>query len=47
MKKPLAIFSDGNLSNILEIRSFLMKKMYRNWKNKYYDYLKQKGVRFV
>ena len=32
MKKPLVIFSEEMNSNIREIRSFLMNKMYRNWK---------------
>ena len=32
MKKPLVIFSKEMNSNILEIRSFLMNKMYRHWK---------------
>ena len=32
MKKPLVIFSEEMNSNIKEIRSFLMNKMYRNWK---------------
>ena len=32
MKKPLVAFSKEMNSNILEIRSFLMNKMYRHWK---------------
>ncbi len=32
MKKPLVIFSKEMNSNIFEIRSFLMNKMYRHWK---------------
>ncbi len=32
MKKPLVIFSKEMHLNIFEIRSFLMKKMYRHWK---------------
>ena len=32
MKKPLVTFSKEMNLNILEIRSFLMNKMYRHWK---------------